>query len=123
MKKSRIGQAILILFLVCGVTFFAGGATRCTRTQAAGQFPNGVFEGTGRGYGGYLSVRVTVENGSIVDITLVEHQETPFFYSAAEHGVISAIISSQHTNVDTVSGATVTSRAIIEAVNMALGIN
>jgi fumarate reductase flavoprotein subunit len=90
-------------------------------TAATGQFTNGIFEGTAMGYGGYLSVRVTVVNGNIVNIEMFNHRETPIIYTAAERGVVDAIISAQNTNVDTVTGATVTSIGIIQAVNLALG--
>ena len=89
--------------------------------EVQGDFEDGVFVGTGRGYGGDLSVRVTVQNGNIVDAYIFDHSETPIIYNAAEMGVISAMIRTQSTDVDTVAGATLTSNAIIEAVNDALG--
>jgi fumarate reductase flavoprotein subunit len=89
--------------------------------DAQGNFEDGVFVGTGRGYGGDLSVRVTVQNGNIVDAYIFDHSETPIIYTAAETGVISEIIRTQSTDVDTVAGATLTSLGIIEAVNDALG--
>ncbi|MCL2399072.1 MAG: flavocytochrome c [Defluviitaleaceae bacterium] len=88
----------------------------------SGNFTDGVFVGVGQGYAGEIWVSVTVENGNIVSITLDEHNETIMIYNAAEEGVVNAIINTQSTNVDTVSGATVTSYAIIEAVEDALGL-
>jgi len=86
-----------------------------------GDFDDGVFEGVGRGYNGDVSVRVTVEGGNIVSIVMFDHLETPIIYAAAESGVVSAMIASQSLDVDTVSGATITSEATIEAVRDALG--
>ena len=86
----------------------------------SGNFTDGVFVGVGQGYAGEVWVSVTVENGNIVAVTLDEHNETIMIYNAAEEGVVSAIINTQSTNVDTVAGATVTSYAIIEAVEDAL---
>ena len=88
---------------------------------AEGGLTDGVFVGTARGYGGDISVRVIVEGGLIVEVYMFDHNETPVIYSMAEAIVTSAIISTQSTDVDTVSGATQTSQAIIEAVNEALG--
>ena len=57
-----------------------------------------------------------VKDGEIVSITLGEHGETEGIFEGAVDGVIPQIIKGQTTEVDTVSGATVTSNAIIEAV-------
>ncbi|MCL2373669.1 MAG: flavocytochrome c [Treponema sp.] len=89
---------------------------------ARGNFSDGVFEGTANGYSGPLSVRVTVQSGYIVSIELFNHHETPIIYEAAERGVTAAIIRTQSTNVDTVTGATLTSNGIIGAVSHALGL-
>ena len=54
--------------------------------------------------------------GEIVSITLGEHGETEGIFEGAVDGVIPQIIKGQTTEVDVVSGATITSNAIIEAV-------
>ena len=87
-----------------------------------GDFSDGVFEGTARGYNGDISVRVSVEGGNIVSIYMFDHQETPVIYEAAERGVTTSIITTQSLDVATVTGATITSEAIIEAVELALGL-
>ncbi len=63
---------------------------------------------------------MTVEGGSIVSITLKEHGETAGIYEAAEKGVVEEIIKNQTAEVDAVSGATNTSKGIMEAVSAAL---
>ena len=89
---------------------------------AVGDFEDGEFFGTGTGYAGELTVRVVVEGGNIVSIELIEHQDTPIIYNAAEDGVVAAIIATQSVWVDTVSGATLTSVGIMQAVADALGL-
>lgn len=93
-------------------------------TQAApaaqGSYEDGVYEGTGKGNNGDIKVEVTVENGNITSIVLKEHGETEGIYEAAEKGVIADMIKSQEIEVDTVAGATNTSKGIIEAVRNAL---
>lgn len=80
---------------------------------------DGIYQGKGQGYAGEIMVKVTVSNGKISDIKVVSHSETPGYY---ENGakVIDKILSSQSTNVDTISGATYTSGAIKTAVANAL---
>ena len=85
-----------------------------------GDYKDGVYEGTGKGNNGDITVEVTVEGGSIVSITLKEHGETAGIYEAAEKGVVEEIIKNQTAEVDAVSGATNTSKGIMEAVSAAL---
>lgn len=85
-----------------------------------GNYKDGTYEGVGKGNNGDIKVEVTVENGSITSIVLKEHTETEGIYEAAEKGVIADIIKNQVADVDTVSGATNSSKGIIEAVKNAL---
>ena len=85
-----------------------------------GNYKDGVYEGTGKGNNGDITVEVTVEGGNIVSVVLKEHSETPGIYEAAEKGVVEAIIKNQTAEVDTVSSATNSSKGIIEAVAAAL---
>ena len=81
--------------------------------------PDGVYTGTGQGRNGPITVSVTVSAGEIAGIEVIDHVETPrYFASAAE--VIGSIISAQSTEVDTVTGATISSDGIKEAVANAL---
>lgn len=81
---------------------------------------DGTYKGTADGHNGPLTVEVTVEDGKITSIAVVEHSETPGLFELGS-GVAEAIISTQSLAVDTVSGATVTSRAVITAVRNAVG--
>lgn len=86
-----------------------------------GQFKDGTYTGTGSGYRGNISLTVTVSGGNITSITVNESRDDNEFFSRAQSKVIPSIISSQSVDVDTVSGATYSSRGIIEAVKNALG--
>lgn len=81
---------------------------------------DGVYSGTGSGYGGNIKVQVNVSNGMISNVNVVSHNETKGFYETAFKKVPAAIVSSKSTKVDTVSGATHSSNGIINAVNSAL---
>ncbi len=89
--------------------------------QTDGKFTDGVYRGSGSGFRGTTEVEVTVQNGSITDITITSYHDDERFFSRAESGVVASIISAQDVNVATVSGATFSSNSIIEAVADALG--
>ena len=79
-----------------------------------------IYDVVGTGKNGDVHVSVTIEAGKIVGVKLGEHQETPGIYEAAAEKVPQSIIANQSINVDAVSGATMTSDAIKEAVAKAL---
>ena len=82
--------------------------------------PDGIYEGTGTGFAGKITVAVEIKDKKIVAITIlnVEADDAAFFNRAK--GVIDRIIQSQNLDVDVVSGATDSSRGIISAVKNAL---
>src|SRR5690625_2710836 len=84
------------------------------------EYTDGTYEGTADGHNDSLSVEVTVENGEISDIVITDHAETEGIADPAFEEVPAAIMESNSTDVDTVSGATVTSNAIMSAVENAL---
>ena len=83
-------------------------------------YKDGVYTGTARGYGGNISVSVTINNGKITDISIISADQETSSYLASAKTVISRIIKAQSPNVDTVSGATYSSNGIINAVKTAL---
>ena len=97
------------------------GDTESQQSKSSnGSFADGTYTGSGSGFRGTTSVSVTVQNGAITDITVTSYQDDYPFFSRAESGVISEILSSQSIDVSTVSGATFSSNSIIEAVANAL---
>lgn len=78
------------------------------------------FIGTGSGMGGDVTVKVTVDGDTIVSVEVLSHNETPSISDAAIEQIPGAIVEAQSAEVDTVSGATTTSRAIMQAVEAAL---
>lgn len=104
----------------------AGLNTSQVQTQgtksAKGSYKDGTYEGSGTGFrGGTTKVSVVVKNGKITDITTVSNEDTSEFYDRAFTTVSQEIITNQSSNVDGVSGATFSSRGIMEAVQNALG--
>lgn len=80
-----------------------------------------VHTGTAKGYGGDVKVEVKVDDSNkITEIAVDAPDETPAIGGEAAPKVAQSIKDQQSVNVDTVSGATVTSKAVIEAVKNAL---
>ena len=85
------------------------------------ELTDGVHRGYGSAYGGNIYVEVTIEDGVITSIEVVEHNETPIFLDIAQGAIISQILATQSTlNIDVVSGATAVSEGIVEAVANAI---
>lgn len=82
-------------------------------------YKDGVYIGTGTGFGGELKVQVTIKDEKITDIKLLSSNDDAPYISKAQ-ALLKNIISGQTTNVDTVSGATYSSVGLINAVRDAL---
>ncbi|NLL48780.1 MAG: FMN-binding protein, partial [Firmicutes bacterium] len=80
---------------------------------------DGTYRGSAQGFGGELALDVTVSGGKITEIVIGDNSETPFIAGNAFNTLPSAIIEAQGP-VDVVSGATVTSKAVLEAVEKAV---
>lgn len=98
----------------------ASGSTSGNTTQNT-KYKDGTYTGNGTGFrGGTTVVSVTISNGKITSIITLSEQDTPRFYQRAVNVVTEDIISEQSTSVDAVSGATYSSRGIMQAVANAL---
>ena len=84
-----------------------------------GTYKDGTYTGTGKGYKGTVTAKVTISGGKIKTIDVSGSDDAAYF-GKAKNGIVSKIISGQSTNVDTVSGATYSSNGIISAVRNAL---
>ena len=80
-------------------------------------YKNGTFEGSGTGYGGTITVQVTLEDDTITAVSVVSAPGEDSAYLSQGENVINSVISEQSTDVDTISGATFSSTGILEAVN------
>lgn len=83
------------------------------------KYKDGTYYGTGVGFNGNLTVKVTIKNGKITNIEIVKTGDGDEYISKAK-GLLKSIYAKQNTNVDTVSGATYSSNGLIEAVSNAL---
>src|SRR6056297_1257087 len=103
--KSRTAAFFLVLLLIVTVS----GSTFAAES----------YTGVAEGHNGNLKLEVVIENQEIMEINVLESEESDFTDVAFDQ-VISDIIATNSTEVDIVSGATVTSKAIISAVKDAV---
>ena len=97
-----------------------GSAPSVSKVKESGTWKDGTYTGSGKGFGGNISVKVTVKDGKIKSINVTSASgETASYFSKAK-GIIPKMISGQTTNVDVASGATYSSNGIIKAVRNAL---
>jgi uncharacterized protein with FMN-binding domain len=83
-------------------------------------YADGIYTGTAAGFGGDITVSVSLEADQIIDISVLSAAgEDPAYLEQAE-SVLTEILTQQDTAVDTVSGATFSSGGLIEATRQAL---
>lgn len=97
-----------------------GSTTTPTTEVPEGGYKDGTYQGSGTGFGGTITVQVTVSGGKITAVDILSASGETSSYFASAQGVVSKVLSSQSPNVDAVSGATYSSNGIIQAVQNAL---
>ena len=110
MKKALLGAIIsFALFL-----------TACGGSSKGYNFKAGTYEGSGTGKNGSIKVSVEVTNDSIKKVDILEQNETPSIAKDALEKIPQNIVKEQSLAIDTISGATITSQGILDAVKDAL---
>ena len=79
------------------------------------------YDGAAQGFAGEIKVSVFVEGNTITDITYQTEGETPSIGGSAIKALRTKILKTQNVNIDTISGATYSSKGFLSAVEMALG--
>lgn len=127
----------LLSLALCGamLTAVLGGCTNQetettpsvspSASEEASQAPtggvtDGTYTGTAEGFGGEVSVTITVSGGVITAVDAVGDSETESVGQAALPDLAQAILDAQSPNIDGVSGATVTSEAVMAAAKDAM---
>ena len=109
MKKNSILACVL-----AGALLLSG----CSNTAAsgsAGKYTAGTYEATAQGYGGSVTVTMTVDADSITDVKAVGENETEGVGSKAIEQLPGAILEAQSCEVDGIAGATFSSDAVLAA--------
>ena len=83
-------------------------------------YKDGSYAGVGKGRNGDINVTVTVKDSKISEVKIDSHQETAGIADPAIEKIPEIIVKANGTEIDAVSGATMTSQGILSAVNNAL---
>ncbi|MDU1412063.1 MAG: flavocytochrome c [Clostridium sp.] len=108
MRKKIIA---LVMCAAMSASMFVG----CSPKKADGGIPDGIYTGEGNGKGGKIVVELTIKDEKISDVKVKEHGETPGFADALDK-MSADMVAKNAIEVDMVSGATLSSTGIIEAV-------
>ena len=109
---------------VTGATISSSAVVACVNAaskyvQESGA-AGGPLTGTANGFGGPITVSVTMDGDKITAVEIVSNSETPEIAGTALEQIPAAIVAANSPDVDIVSGATYTSNGIINAVKNAL---
>lgn len=106
-------KKFLALQLIVAMTL---GIAGCTPAAPALSYTAGTFTGTGNGMKGKVLMDVTFSEDAITTIKVNSSQETAYLSDPAFDRIPNAIIENQSLDIDAVTGATMTSNAILNAV-------
>ena len=122
MKKAQIKKSVsaLAMAAVIAVSLFGYGCGAKPASTSSDAGVSGDFTGTAKGFGGDVSVTLTLTDGAITGCTAEGKDETQGVGSEAIAKMPGEIAESGSIAVDGVSGATITSTAIKEAAAAAL---
>lgn len=114
MNKNRILYKTLgvMICLLMVITIFSG----CGTDKSTQSYTPGTYTGTGEGKDGQVEVKVTFSESEITGIEIVSQNETEGLGDKALESIKEKILNDQTLAVDTVSGATISSNALISAV-------
>ena len=112
-KIYKIGIALL---LVVGMI----GCAQKKESTMTHTVNDGTYTGIGTGYNGYITVSVSFRNGILTNVIVTDEQETDAVSDAPLNKIPEYVINEQSLNVDVSTGATQTSKAVIEAIGNAI---
>lgn len=113
MKKKLLSFGLAAMMLLTGCS--SGGSS--ASSTASAKYKAGTYTATAQGHNGDVTVEVVFTDDAIQSVTVTDQQETEAIASNALKDIPDEIVDQQSTDVEAVSGATVTSTAIIDAVN------
>ncbi len=92
----------------------AGGqSANSAKPAGKSKLKDGTYEGSEKGYGGIVKIKVTVKDGKIARVEAVDHHTEDEAYWSIAKELLQTIVDKQSTDVDAVTGATFSSNAII----------
>ena len=88
--------------------------------ESGGSYKDGTYQGTATGFGGDITVEVTIADGKITDVEILSAEKEDGAYLTMAKDIIPEILDAQSADVDTISGATFSSTGIKNATAQAL---
>lgn len=114
-------SALLVLSLAgCGSSAGTKATTAAAGTAASGVYTPGTYEASAQGFGGEVKVKLTVDADKITDLEITGDKETPDKGGAAIKELQKTLLEKGSSDVDAVSGSTITSDAVKKAFDDAL---
>ncbi len=121
MKRNM--QWLMGTLLICGLWMFVACASNdIPVVESTEQLQDGEWTGSGEGRSGAIIVKVTVEKHQVTKVTVVSQSESSFAQETINSLCESALgrTTEMSVEVDGITGATLTSTGVIDAINMAL---
>ena len=111
----KLFSNMLALFMA----FSVAGCSSNTPSET-GTFKAGTYSASEQGFGGEVTVTITTDTSKITDVVIVGEKETPEKGGVAMEQMQSAILEKQTSDVDLISGSTITSEAVKKAAEKAI---
>ena len=125
--KRLLSLVLLVVMLVgCALPAYAAdtgasGDLTAVYAQEGTSYKDGVYEGTGKGFkNGEIKVKVTITDGKIAKVELVSQEKQSYWDSKNVSSLFDEIVKANGTEINGVSGATMSSNGVKAAVNDAL---
>lgn len=117
----KLSKRVLALILsVALVLSMAACSKQTAQPTNVGKFKEGTYAAEGNGLNGKIKVEVKVDKDKILEVKVLEHKETPGISDGAIKNIPAQIVKNQSLKIDAISGATYTSKGILEATKLAL---
>lgn len=112
MKKIGVLATIAVMMVALMMVFY--------KAEPSIRYTPGTYEGVGKGQHGEIHVAVTTDAYNILSVDIIEEFEMPEISKAVYTSIADEVIKRNSVNVATVSGASFTSRGVLEAIENAL---
>lgn len=114
--KNKILNLVIISIIISFLTACGVEGSEAYEIPDSGQWKDGTYTEIAQGRYGEFEVTIVIENGEMKSILVGENNETPAIGGVAIKELTPKMIEKQSHEVDVVSGATITSNALKDAV-------
>ena len=118
--QGAAGIALSAAAVAPGVALADSAKKDASAKAGAGAPKDGTYTASARGKHAPVEVSVTVKGGKISEVVIGENSEMPGMVESVEKDLLPLVVAHQTLNVDNVTGATITSAAVMNAVTDAL---